>query len=44
MVACNMGEVITSIQTGKLDERKPQSIFYSTIDGRIAMFYPFESD
>lgn len=39
-----MGEIVTSIQSGHLNERRPESIFYSTIDGRVGIFYPFESE
>lgn len=38
----NIGEIVTSIQSGSLNEQKPQLVFYCTVDGRIGIFYPFD--
>lgn len=44
LVSYHIGEIVTAIQCGKIDSRKPDCIFYATIDGRIGMFYPFEGE
>jgi splicing factor 3B subunit 3 len=44
LVNYHLGEVVTAIQCGKVDLKKPERIFYSTIDGKIGMFYPMESE
>jgi splicing factor 3B subunit 3 len=41
-VMFNIGEVVTAIQSGSLNEQKPQLVFYCTIDGRVGIFYPFD--
>ena len=40
----NVGEVVTGIQVGHLDEAKPESLLYCTIDGRIGIMYPFHGE
>ena len=40
----NVGEVITGIQKGRLDDAKPEAVIYCTIDGRIGMLHPFHGD
>lgn len=42
LVMFNIGEIVTSIQSGSLNEQKPQLVFYCTVDGRIGIFYPFD--
>lgn len=44
MAGYHIGEVITAVQNGKIDPKKPDCIFYATIDGRIGMFYPLEGE
>ena len=44
LVSYHLGEVVTSIECGKIDPKKPERIFYCTIDGKVGMFYPMESE
>ena len=44
MVGYHIGEIPTAIQCGCVDFKKAECIFYSTIDGKVGMFYPFDGD
>lgn len=44
LVSFNLGEVTTAIQSGRVDLKKPERIYYATIDGRVGMLYPMEGD
>ena len=44
MVGYHLGEIPTAIQSGCVDTKKAECIFYATIDGRLGMFYPMEGD
>ena len=44
LVNYNMGQLPTGIQNGSVDVKKPDRIFYTTIDGRVGMLYPLEGD
>jgi hypothetical protein len=37
----HLGELPTAIHVGSVNQKKADSIFYASIDGRIAMLYPF---
>lgn len=43
LVSYHLGEVVTAIECGSVDPKKPERIFYSTIDGKVGMLYPMES-
>lgn len=44
LVNYHIGEIPTAIQNGRVDLKKPERIFYATIDGRIGMLYPMDGD
>lgn len=44
LVNFHVAEMVTAIQVGKIEADKRQVIIYSTIDGRIAVLYPFEPE
>jgi hypothetical protein len=44
LVSYNVGEVPTAIKNGQVDLKKPDRIFYTTIDGRVGMLYTLEGD
>lgn len=44
LVSYNIGELPTGIQNGSVDVKKPDRIFYTTIDGRVGMLYPLDGD
>ena len=44
LVNYHIGEIVTAIQSGKIDEKKSAMVFYSTINGRVGAFRPFENE
>lgn len=44
LVSYNIGELPTGMQNGSVDVKKPDRIFYTTIDGRVGMLYPLDGD
>lgn len=44
LVSFNLGEITTAVQTGRIDLKKSERIYYSTIDGRVGMLYPMDGE
>jgi splicing factor 3B subunit 3 len=44
LASFHLGEIVTAIQTGRIDLKKSERIYYATIDGRVGMLYPMDGE